>query len=172
MNLNSIQICVVRNEYEYNKYVDAEYRKKYDYEASKASLPWIIINFDKGNWPEDIISKSKLRFTPVANFSSISESDKWSKEGTDTLVLKLDKIEKYLMLEVNKDCGYESLPLNLTATIEDNNGNAVSANNTVLDIANKTEMLKRIDEELLQGGAANKLVAEFMYEYISQLPDE
>lgn len=49
MKLQGISISVVRNEYEYNKYVSEEYRKQYDYEASKSSLPWIIIDFAKYN---------------------------------------------------------------------------------------------------------------------------
>lgn len=44
MKLQGISINVVRNEYEYNKYVSEEYRRRYDYEASKSSLPWIIID--------------------------------------------------------------------------------------------------------------------------------
>ena len=47
MKLQGISINVVRNEY--NKYVSEEYRKQYDYEASKSSLPWIIIDFAKYN---------------------------------------------------------------------------------------------------------------------------
>lgn len=47
MKLQGISINVVRNEYEYNKYVSEEYRRQYDYEASKSSLPWIIIDFAK-----------------------------------------------------------------------------------------------------------------------------
>ena len=47
MKLQGISINVVRNEYEYNKYVSEEYRRQHDYEASKSSLPWIIIDFEK-----------------------------------------------------------------------------------------------------------------------------
>lgn len=39
MKLNGIKLNFVRNEYEYNKYVSEDYKKKYDYEASKSSLP-------------------------------------------------------------------------------------------------------------------------------------
>lgn len=39
MKLQGISINVVRNEYEYNKYVSEEYRRQYDYEASKSNLP-------------------------------------------------------------------------------------------------------------------------------------
>ena len=38
MKLQGISVNIVRNEYEYNKYVDEKYRKQYDYEASKPSL--------------------------------------------------------------------------------------------------------------------------------------
>lgn len=37
MKLNGIKLNFVRNEYEYNKYVSEDYKKEYDYEASKSS---------------------------------------------------------------------------------------------------------------------------------------
>lgn len=69
MKLQGISINVVRNEYEYNKYVSEEYRRQYDYEASKSSLPWIIIDFAKYNALEDFVSNSELTFSPAADFT-------------------------------------------------------------------------------------------------------
>lgn len=68
MKLQGISINVVRNEYEYNKYVSEECRRQYDYEASKSSLPWIIIDFAKYNALEDFVSNSELTFSPAADF--------------------------------------------------------------------------------------------------------
>lgn len=62
MKLQGISINVVRNEYEYNKYVSEEYRRQYDYEAS---MPWIIIDF---------VSNSELTFSPAADFTEISQA--------------------------------------------------------------------------------------------------
>lgn len=74
MKLQGISINVVRNEYEYNKYVSEEYRRQYDYEASKSSLPWIIIDFAKYNALEDFVSNSELTFSPAADFTEISQA--------------------------------------------------------------------------------------------------
>ena len=77
MKLQGISVNIVRNEYEYNKYVDEKYREQYDYEASKPSLPWVIIDFAKDNAPEDFVSASELTFSPAANFTNIRSSRKW-----------------------------------------------------------------------------------------------
>ena len=94
MKLNGIKLNFVRNEYEYNKYVSEDY-KKYDYETSKSSLPQLIISFDKGNSPENVINKCKLTFEPEASFDGINENEAWQANG-HTLNIDLDKIEKEL----------------------------------------------------------------------------
>lgn len=169
MDLESIAVDVVRNEYEYNKYVSEEYRKKYDYEASKASLPWIIVRFNKGNSPEDLISECEMEMSPVANFANISAADPsgaWEQKGS---VLKMDltKIKNALMLEAKKDCGFSELPTSLTVTVKNKNGVPVKATYKSIDLAKPDDILKQIDDKLLQGGGANTFVGQLLYELVA-----
>lgn len=106
MKLQGISVNIVRNEYEYNKYVDEKYREQYDYEASKPSLPWVIIDFAKDNAPEDFVSASELTFSPAANFTDISQAGngEWSVGSDKTkLTVNLQKMNR-LMLEAKKRC--------------------------------------------------------------------
>jgi hypothetical protein len=169
MNLESIGVDIVRNEYEYNKYVSEEYRKKYDYEASKASLPWIIVRFNKGNSPEDLISECEMEMSPVANFANISAADPtgaWEQKGS---ILKMDltKIKNALMLKAKKDCGFNELPATLTVTVRNSNAVPVKATYKSIDLSKPDDVLKQIDDKLLQGGGANTLVGQLLYELVA-----
>ena len=167
MRLRGISIDVVRNEYEYNKYVDAEYRKKYSYEESKPSLPWVIIRFEKANNPEDLVSKSILSFSPSADFTGINAApdNEWSA-GSDKTKLNMDlqKLNK-IMFEAKKDLGFSALPANFTAIVEDNAKNVITAEYKTIDLSNKAEVLKNIDEQCLQQGEG--YLAQLIYELIA-----
>lgn len=168
MKLQGISVNVVRNEYEYNKYVSEEYRKQYDYEASKSSLPWIIIDFAKDNAPEDFVSNSELTFSPVADFTSISQAGngEWSVGSNKTkLTVNLQKISR-LMLEAKKDVGYTSLPANFSVTVKDKQGNTFTDKHPSIDLSNAAKILKDIDEQCLQQGGG--YLAELLYELIAQ----
>lgn len=169
MNLESIAVDIVRNEYEYNKYVSEEYRKKYDYEANKTSLPWIIVRFNKGNSPENLISECEMEMSPVANFANISAADPsgaWEQKGS---VLKMDltKIKNALTLEAKKDCGFTELPTTLKVTVRNSNAVPVEATYKSIDLKKPDDVLMQIDEKLLQGGGANTFVGELLYEIIA-----
>ena len=168
MKLQGISINVVRNEYEYNKYVSEEYRKQYDYEASKSSLPWIIIDFEKDNAPEDFVSNLELTFSPVANFTNISAapSGEWSVGSDKTkLTVNLQKMNR-LMLEVKKDVGYASLPANFSVAVKDKQGNIFTDEYTSIDLSDAAKILKDIDEQCLQQGGG--YLAKLLYELIAQ----
>lgn len=168
MKLQGISINVVRNEYEYNKYVSEEYRRQYDYEASKSSLPWIIIDFAKDNAPEDFVSASELTFSPAANFTNISQAGngEWSVGSDKTkLTVNLQKMNR-LMLEAKKDVGYTSLPANFSVTVKDKQGNTFTGENSSIDLSDTAKILKDIDEQCLQQGGG--YLAELFYELIAQ----
>lgn len=168
MKLQGISVNVVRNEYEYNKYVDEKYREQYDYEASKPSLPWIIIDFAKDNAPEDFVSASELTFSPAADFTSISQAGngEWSVGSDKTkLTVNLQKMNR-LMLEAKKDVGYTSLPANFSVTVKDKQGNTFTGEHSSIDLSDTAKILKDIDEQCLQqeGG----YLAKLLYELIAQ----
>ena len=168
MKLQGISINVVRNEYEYNKYVSEEYRRQYDYEASKSSLPWIIIDFAKDNAPEDFVSASELTFSPAANFTNISQAEngEWSVGSDKTkLTVNLQKVNR-LMLEAKKDVGYTSLPANFSVTVKDKQGNTFTGENSSIDLSDTAKILKDINEQCLQQGGG--YLAELFYELIAQ----
>ena len=168
MKLQGISVNIVRNEYEYNKYVDEKYRKQYDYEASKPSLPWVIIDFAKGNAPEDFVSASELTFSPAANFTNINQAGngEWSVGSDKTkLTVNLQKMNR-LMLEAKKDVGYTSLPANFSVTVKDKQGNTFTGENSSIDLSDTAKILKDIDEQCLQQGSG--YLAELFYELIAQ----
>lgn len=168
MKLQGISVNIVRNEYEYNKYVDEKYREQYDYEASKPSLPWIIIDFAKDNAPEDFVSASELTFSPAANFTNISQAGngEWSVGSDKTkLTVNLQKMNR-LMLEAKKDVGYTSLPANFSVTVKDKQGNTFTDEHSSIDLSDTAKILKDIDEQCLQHGGG--YLAKLLYELIAQ----
>lgn len=168
MKLQGISVNIVRNEYEYNKYVDEKYREQYDYEASKPSLPWVIIDFAKDNAPEDFVSASELTFSPAANFTNISQAGngEWSVGSDKTkLTVNLQKMNR-LVLEAKKDVGYTSLPANFSVTVKDKQGNTFTGENSSIDLSDTAKILKDIDEQCLQQGGG--YLAELFYELIAQ----
>lgn len=168
MKLQGISVNIVRNEYEYNEYVDEKYREQYDYEASKPSLPWVIIDFAKGNAPEDFVSASELTFSPAANFTNIgqAENGEWSVGSDKTkLTVNLQKMNR-LMLEAKKDVGYTSLPANFSVTVKDKQGNTFTGENSSIDLSDTAKILKDIDEQCLQQGGG--YLAKLFYELIAQ----
>ena len=177
MKLQGISVNIVRNEYEYNKYVDEKYREQYDYEASKPSLPWVIIDFAKDNAPEDFVSASELTFSPAANFTNISQAGnftnisqagngEWSVGSDKTkLTVNLQKMNR-LILEAKKDVGYTSLPANFSVTVKDKQGNTFTGENSSIDLSDTAKILKDIDEQCLQQGGG--YLAELFYELIAQ----
>lgn len=168
MKLQGISVNIVRNEYEYNKYVDEKYREQYDYEASKPNLPWVIIDFAKDNAPEDFVSASELTFSPAANFTNISQAGngEWSVGSDKTkLTVNLQKMNR-LMLEAKKDVGYTSLPANFSVTVKDKQGNTFTGENSSIDLSDTAKILKDIDEQCLQQGGG--YLAELFYELIAQ----
>lgn len=46
-SLLGIKANWVRTEEDYNKFVDAEYRKQYTWAESEPSMPWLVVNFEK-----------------------------------------------------------------------------------------------------------------------------
>lgn len=168
MKLQGISVNIVRNEYEYNKYVDEKYREQYDYEASKPSLPWVIIDFAKNNAPEDFVSASELTFSPAANFTNISQAGngEWSVGSDKTkLTVNLQKMN-CLTLEAKKDVGYTSLPANFSVTVKDKQGNTFTGEHSSIDLSDTAKILKDIDEQCLQQGGG--YLAELFYELIAQ----
>ena len=168
MKLQGISVNIVRNEYEYNKYVDEKYREQYDYEASKPSLPWVIIDFAKDNAPEDFVSASELTFSPAANLTDISQAGngEWSVGSDKTkLTVNLQKMNR-LMLEAKKDVGYTSLPANFSVTVKDKQGNTFTGEHSSIDLSDTAKILKDIDELCLQQGGG--YLAELFYELIAQ----
>ena len=168
MKLQGISVNIVRNEYKYNKYVDEKYREQYDYEASKSSLPWAIIDFAKDNAPEDFVSASELTFSPAANFTDISQAGngEWSVGSDKTkLMVNLQKMNR-LMLEAKKDVGYTSLPANFSVTVKDKQGNTFTGEHSSIDLSDTAKILKDIDEQCLQQGGG--YLAELFYELIAQ----
>lgn len=168
MILAKIKVDVIRNENEYIKLVSEDYRKKYSYEESKPSLPWLIISFDKSPG-DDLTNECTMEMKPAANFSGISTAPngEWSKGSSNSqLKLNLDKIQNSLMLELKKDCGFDSLASNLEVIIKNNNGKEFKDALSIIDFSQKETILKNIEEKCFQQG--KDYIAELMYEIIQQ----
>ena len=95
MILTNINVNIVRNQNEYEKYVYEAYRKKYTYEESKSSFPWLVISFNKTQG-DDVTDNCTLQMSPAANFTNINTAPngEWSV-GTNKseLTLNLDIID-------------------------------------------------------------------------------
>ncbi len=169
MILTNISINIVRNQNEYEKYVYEEYRKKYTYEESKPSLPWLVISFDKAQG-DNITDNCILQMTPVADFTNINAAPngEWSVgSNKNELTLNLDKLyNNVLMLEVKKDCGFSETPNNLTVIIKDNNKKEFKSSLDIIDFSQKETLLKNIEEKCFQQG--EDYLAKIVYELIQQ----
>mgnify|MGYP000815483736 len=169
MILTNISINIVRNQNEYEKYVYEEYRKKYTYEESKPSLPWLVISFDKVHG-DSVTDKCVLQMTPTADFTNINAAPngEWSVgSNKNELTLNLDKLyNNVLMLEVKKDCGFSETPNNLTVIIKDNNKKEFKSSLDIIDFSQKETLLKNIEEKCFQQG--EDYLAKIVYELIQQ----
>lgn len=174
MNLQGISVDIVRNEYEYNKYVSESYREQYSYEDSKASLPWIIVRFSKAAYADDNISKSSMKMLPAADFTNISAASngEWTKDESDKSKLKLDLSKEnfnVLMLEAKKDCGYASVPSKLQVVVTDNLGFEYAAAEDSVNLDDITAVLENIDKESIQQGGG--YLAKVVYALVAKLAD-
>ena len=168
MILTKIKVNVVRNENEYIKLVNEDYRKKYPYEESKPSLPWLVISFDKV-LGDNLTSECIMEMKPTADFSGISTAPngEWQKGSSNSqLKLNLDKIQNSLMLELKKDCGFDNLANNLEVVIKDNNGKEFKDALNIIDFSQKETILRNIEEKCFQQG--ENYAAELIYELIQQ----
>lgn len=170
MKLQGISLNVVRNKYEYEKYVSASYREKYSYEESAPSLPWLIINFDKGN-DADGSGKYALTMSPAADFTNIpaAPDGKWSVDEDDKSKLNLDLSKENfnaLMLEVKKDCGFDALPIKLEVIAEDDLGVSFVDTYTGIDLSDSVAIMRDIDEKCIQQGEG--YLARLVYELIAE----
>lgn len=174
MRLQGISINVVRNEYEYNKYVSEDYRKQYSYEESKPSLPWLIINFNKIAGGEDTAKYANnffLRMNPLAYFGNINENEAWTQRQ-EHLELTRDKLPNKLMLEVKKDCNFTALPNHLEVTVWDRvyDETFTAIYDNPIDLADKPKLLEQIDKYCLRQGY--DFAHNLLYELVSNKFEE
>ena len=165
MKLRGLSIDVVRNEWEYEKYVSEEYRKQHSWEDSKVSMPWIIVRFEKENSPTDQVTGLSLTMEPAADFTNISAapSGEWSV-GSDKTKLTVNlKDMNSIMLEVKKDAGFAELPSELKVTV-----GTVSAVWSIPDLTNTKLLLKDLDKKVLQQGEG--YLGKTIYEMFAQQP--
>lgn len=153
MRLQGISVHLVRNEYEYEKFVPADYRSKYDWNASKPSMPWCVIEFSREAGPEDI-GECMLTFKGIdADFTNINAapSGEWAP-GSDKAQLKVypEKMGR-LMLDLFKDMGLTSTPTGFEVVVTDKNGVDFTAKYEVPSLLD-VKVLDFIDRAVLQQG--------------------
>lgn len=168
MRPQGISISVARNEYGYNKYVSEEYRRRYDYGASKSSLLWVIIDFAKYNTLEDFVSDSGLTFSPAVDFTEISQAGngEWPVgSGKTKLAVNLQKMDR-LMPEAKKDVGYASLPANFSVTVKDKQGDIFTDEHASIDLPGTAKILKSTDGRCPRQGGG--YLAELFYGLIAR----
>lgn len=171
MNLQGLGVNIVRNKYEYEKYVDEDYCKQYDWEASKGSMPWLVLRFSKtGEYYSNEQNKVTVSFSaPEADFNGLGtdyDTKGFAVVSGDKTKFNFD-LGKYasLMLEAKKDCGLTTVPANLTITAEDSDGNKVEATLPGIDLTDKDAILERIDKECIQQG--DGYLARLLYEIVN-----
>lgn len=73
--ISGMKVGLAYDEKTYNSEVPAEYVEEYDYEASKQSLPWLVVSYQK--------------LENAAGDAEESEEEEETKEGGDTMELQI-----------------------------------------------------------------------------------
>lgn len=121
-SLTDVDIHWIRTEDDYNKFIHPDYRKQYDWEQSKATMPWLSINFNRpevdaeSTASEDELDEDAEATAEVADVeitvafaSPVNLKSTVDAVGTvsgDRKSVKLtNKKAKYLLLEAVNDMG-------------------------------------------------------------------
>lgn len=100
-SIKSIAAAFVHDEASYNEYVDAAYREQYDFEASKDSMPWLVVDIDKADAEARPQLAIKAGNAEVVFAESCDNVGSRSNENK-TLTLNAN-VAKYAMFECIKD---------------------------------------------------------------------
>lgn len=168
MKVQGISLNVVRNKYEYEKYVSPEYRAKYSYEDSKASLPWLVIGFNKDSAATEN-NTAVLNFSPAADFTACGtdfETNGYAVDSADKSKLKLDLSRDFsrFMLNAKAECSFSEIPARLEATIANPDGSEVKALRNAPDLSKPDSVLENLDKRCLESGEG--YLAQVLYELI------
>lgn len=174
MKLNGITVRLVRNEYEYEKYVAASYVSANPWSSMAAKAPLLVFGFNlvSGQGDEDL-TKTQLELTPAANWTNITPADggEYTVDADNKkLNIDLTKLKGQLVVEAKKDCQFAKAPLRLEAVATNKNGVQWRDGYELVDVSDKKKILEIVDE--LADGAVNSLMAQIVYELCAQeLPD-
>ena len=100
-SINSLNVAFVHDEATYNEHVDAAYREQYDFEASKDSMPWLVVDIDKADAEARPQLAIKAGNAEVVFAESCDNVGSRSNENK-TLTLNAN-VAKYAMFECIKD---------------------------------------------------------------------
>ena len=169
MKVQGISLNVVRNKYEYEKYVSPEYRAKYSYEDSKASLPWLVIGFNKDSAATSN-NTAVLSFSPAADFTACGtdfETNGYAVDSADKSKLKLDLSKDFsrFMLAAKAECGFSEIPAKLEALVVNPDGSEVKAIRNAPDLSKPDSILENLDKRCLESG--DGYLAQVIYELIA-----
>ena len=100
-SINSLNVAFVHDEATYNEHVDAAYREQYDFEASKDSMPWLVVDIDKAD------AEARPQLAIKAGNAEVVFADSCDNVGSrsnenKTLTLNAN-VAKYAMFECIKD---------------------------------------------------------------------
>lgn len=174
MKLNEISVKLVRNEYEYIKYVSDSYVSSHPWDGITDKVPLLVFSFNliSGQGNEDL-TKTQLELYPSANWTNITPaSDGEYAVDIDNKKLNIDltKLRGQLVVECNKDCQFINTPLRLEAVATNKNGVQWRDSYELIDISDKKKLLALV--EGLANGAVNSLLAQIVYELCAQeLPE-
>lgn len=171
MNLRGVSVNLVRNKYEYDKYVDEEYRKENEYEIQETGFPWIILRVSRTDeFYSEEQNKVTVSFSKDADFTNLGtdyDTNGYAVVTGDKTKFNFD-LGKFssVMLEAKKECGLDDVPANLTVTVEDIDGHKVSGSLDNINLSDKETILSRIDKEAIQQGQG--YLAKLLYEIVSE----
>lgn len=105
--LENLQLGVAYDENSYNSVVPESYRQEYDYEASKDSLPWLVMTFNKVDENNTYAPKITMNYGVSEPDTQVTFAKSCEAIGTlsnDDKVLTLDKAKNnYAMFEIKAD---------------------------------------------------------------------
>jgi len=154
MNINSVSIHFVRNEYEYNKYLSYTYKEANAFVDIEASLPIVVIEAEKQEFGE-IALLCDASFSPEADMTNFVD--------TDDLIVSVDKHSlsinfanvSQVVLSVIGELGLTELETTTVTLTDPDTDESVSSE---VKVYTTDELLSLVDETVEQQGNPSGVV--------------
>lgn len=168
MRIDGMTLNIVRNEYEFNKYISDTYRKQHTFESVKDSLPLVVVQVVKKAAPENYVTGCKLSFTPAVDFTSISGTgykvDSVNKNRLDVDFTSINE----LVFKAEAELKLTTPIVELDCKLVDKLAFIYEASAKGLDLTDNMGLLGLINDKVCQQG--EDFIGVLAYEQFAQQP--